>query len=481
MFLCLAFLALALALAVTPWLARCLTANGVTDRPDGTRKLHTRAVPRLGGLAVFSSFFMAWAAGWIFCAVSGKQMATATLLHILPGLLLVFAVGFMDDLRSVPARYKLTAELIAATVVTAGGIRFGSGADSSIPVILLQALLTVFWIVLCTNAFNLIDGMDGLATGLALILALTLSMHALHSGSAELLAAGLVLSGSLLGFLRHNFFPASIFLGDSGSLTVGFLLSCLGVLWSNQQHTALGRVAPVILFAVPLADVILAVARRFLAGRPVFSPDHDHIHHRLLRAGMRTPHAALRLYLVSIVASAAALICVSSPAGVGAAALIVLGSLALFLVARLRYAEFRAAGVLLSRFSLQRAVAPHLAVEKFRQARIASGEHSPLWPALSQACFDLGFDYVRLSWKGQIFEKHLGVGKQQEEVSLFFSTDRYSLTLRTGTPDDLRHATLTAFVKMLLNELDKDSHAAVPVIREVPEVVKSPSVSAIAN
>src|SRR5207248_2457378 len=139
--------------------------------------------------------------------------------------------------------------------------------------------LTIMWLVGCSNAFNLIDGMDGLATGVGLFASFTMLAAALVQNNAPLALASAPLVGALLAFLRYNFNPASIFLGDSGSLTIGFVLGCFGAIWSQKSATLLGMTAPVMALSVPLLDTGIAVVRRFIRRQPIFSPDRNHVHH----------------------------------------------------------------------------------------------------------------------------------------------------------------------------------------------------------
>src|SRR5207247_514333 len=158
--------------------------------------------------------------------------------------------------------------------------------------------LTLLWLVGCANAFNLIDGVDGLATGLGLFATLTMVIAALLHGNLTLAIATAPLAGALLGFLRYNFNPASIFLGDSGSLLVGFLLGCYGVLWTQKSATLLGMAAPLMALSIPILDVCLSIGRRFLSQSPIFGADRGHIHHRLLDRGLSPRRVALLLYAV---------------------------------------------------------------------------------------------------------------------------------------------------------------------------------------
>src|SRR2546421_10492649 len=140
--------------------------------------------------------------------------------------------------------------------------------------------VTVIWLVGCTNAFNLIDGLDGLAAGVGLFATLTMVLSALANQNLDMAMVTIPLAGALLAFLRYNFNPASVFLGDSGSLTIGFLLGCFGALWSEKSVTLVALTVPILAVSIPLADVALSIARRFVRNRPIFQGDRGHIHHK---------------------------------------------------------------------------------------------------------------------------------------------------------------------------------------------------------
>ncbi len=155
---------------------------------------------------------------------------------------------------------------------------------------------TILWLLACTNAFNLVDGMDGLAAGVGLFSTLTIFVAALLQQNMALAMATVALAGCLLGFLRYNFNPATTFLGDSGSLLIGFVLVCYGIIWVQKSSTFLGMTAPIMALSLPLFDVTLAIARRFLRTQSIFSADRGHIHHRLLDRGISPRKAVLLLY-----------------------------------------------------------------------------------------------------------------------------------------------------------------------------------------
>ncbi|HKF47789.1 MAG TPA: MraY family glycosyltransferase [Terracidiphilus sp.] len=304
----LAVVSFVLCLLVTPLVRNSASRLGIVDIPDQNRKVHTVPVPRLGGVAIFASAFIAYgllllakfAAGGIVW--SGFPLA----IRLLPAVLLVFGIGIVDDIRGVRPWHKLTVQIIAAVLAWYVGIHVDVIAGQ--PVSQIGGLLiTILWIVACTNAVNLIDGVDGLAAGVGLFATLTTLIAALLIHNIALALATVPLAGALLAFLRFNFNPASIFLGDCGSLTLGFLLGCYGCVWSQKATTFLGMTAPILALAVPLFDTALAIARRFLRRRPIFGADQAHIHHKLLSRGMTPRGVALVLYGACGVAAIASL------------------------------------------------------------------------------------------------------------------------------------------------------------------------------
>src|SRR5436190_1256969 len=203
--------------------------------------------------------------------------------------------------------------------------------------------LTLLWLVGCANAFNLIDGVDGLATGLGLFATLTMVIAALLRGNLALAVAMAPLAGALLGFLRYNFNPASIFLGDSGSLLVGFLLGSYGVLWCQKSATLLAMTAPLMALAIPILDVCLSIARRFLSREPIFGADRGHIHHRLLDRGLSPRRVALLLYAVGGLSALLAVLQSLAQNRLSIAIPALFCASTCIFVRSLRYVEFKAA------------------------------------------------------------------------------------------------------------------------------------------
>jgi UDP-GlcNAc:undecaprenyl-phosphate/decaprenyl-phosphate GlcNAc-1-phosphate transferase len=301
-------------LVISPLVVRVAHRVRCLDHPGG-RRVHTRPVPRLGGVAVFAATVIGLGVAGL---AHGSNLAAYSgfVGGILVGGAVLFVTGVLDDLRGLSPRTKLLAQLLAATVAYAFGFRIemvslGHLTDVSLGWLALP--VTLLWIVGVTNAFNLIDGLDGLATGIASVALATVTGVALLMGRPEVAVTAAVLLGALLGFLRYNFNPARIFLGDSGSLFVGFMLAVLSVHGSTKSSTAVLAIVPLLALGLPLADTVLAMARRWLRGVAFSCPDGRHIHHRLLAAGLTQRRAVAVLYVVSASLGAVGLLAAFAP------------------------------------------------------------------------------------------------------------------------------------------------------------------------
>jgi len=283
------------------------TARAWVSPPSSDRHLHRRALPRLGGVAIFFSFVL-------ICSVAlavaphlpefGGGFAFKPVIAILAPAFLVFLLGVYDDLRQVGPYAKFAVQGLAATMLFAGGLRI-----LEVPVLFgshhfpwfVGLPLTVLWVLAVTNAFNLIDGLDGLAAGSALFSTLVVFVVSLVTQSALVSLMALALVGAILGFLRFNFSPATIFLGDCGSLFIGFLLSALALQGAAKAPTIIAVAIPVVSFGLPILETTLSIVRRFISGRPVFAGDREHIHHKLLQQGLSHRKVVIILYGVSAV------------------------------------------------------------------------------------------------------------------------------------------------------------------------------------
>ena len=303
-------------LGATPRVVRWAVARGYLDQPGG-RRIHAQPVPRVGGVAVFVSTVL----GLLAAMLLGHDRPAGAFQHDLlyAGLLacggLLFLVGLRDDLKEIKPLPKLLVQLAAALIVALLGVRIemlGFGA-ASLGLGLLALPITVLWIVGVTNAYNLIDGLDGLATGIAVVALATMLVIALLLGRADAALVCAALLGALLGFLPYNFNPARIFLGDAGSLFIGFLLAVLSISASTKGTPAVLVLAPLFILALPLMDISLAMLRRWLRRLPISAPDRRHIHHRLVDLGLTPRGAVLVLYGVSILMAGVAVLLVSMP------------------------------------------------------------------------------------------------------------------------------------------------------------------------
>lgn len=297
-------IAAALALALTPLAKRMAAAIGAVDVPD-ERKVHKSPIPRLGGVAVVGALLSTALLVTFGVLPVPKPPKLSTFAAIGIGLLPVFAISVWDDVRPRRALVKLAAHVLGASAAVALGIRLGSHVHVfgyGIELGLFAIPLSILWIVAVTNAFNLIDGLDGLSAGLALISAASLSGVFILAGRWEYATGSLILLGALAGFLPYNLHPASIFLGDSGSCSVGFLLACLCLQGGAILSAGLAVLVPVVILGVPLADALLSIVRRALRLMDATSPsgimeaDKRHIHHRLLAMGLTHRRAVLLLH-----------------------------------------------------------------------------------------------------------------------------------------------------------------------------------------
>ena len=294
-------IALVVSYALTPSVKKLAIKIGAVDRPNA-RKVHTHVIPRLGGLAIYIGFM----AAVLFCV---------PLQHELVGMLLgctaIVAVGIWDDICNIPAKVKLVGQILAACIPIAFGIQIEWLTNPFGDIIVLPELIaipvTIFWIIGFTNTVNLIDGLDGLAAGVAFIA--SISMFLLAYNLNQFLPALVIVSmaGAALGFLQYNFNPAKIFMGDTGSMLLGYTLSVAAVLGLVKTAATVALVVPIIALGLPILDTTFAIIRRKMSGVPIFQPDKGHLHHRLLALGMTQKKAVLIMYFVSMILGIVAL------------------------------------------------------------------------------------------------------------------------------------------------------------------------------
>jgi len=392
-----------LALFLTPLVRNLFRRWGMVDHPDGSRKKHDLAVPRVGGIALAAAYLLAFASLLLLNAKATSIIRDGypTMKALGPVAALMFGVGLFDDLVGLKPWKKLAAQTVVAVLAYWAGIHV-QGFSGIVFADWLSLPLTVFWIVLCTNAINLIDGVDGLAAGVSLFAAATMMLAALLQNNVALALATVPLVGVLAGFLRYNFNPATIFLGDSGSLTIGFLLGCFGVLWSQKSATILGMTAPLMALAVPLLDTCLAVMRRFLRRQPIFSGDRGHIHHKLLDRGFTPRKVSLLLYGVCAIGAMGSLFMASQHFEI-----LIIAMFCLVVgigIRHLGYVEFAVARRMLAKDSFRRLFNSQISLEQYEKELTSAKTPDECWKIVQSACQEFGFCEARMVLGERSFE-----------------------------------------------------------------------------
>jgi UDP-GlcNAc:undecaprenyl-phosphate GlcNAc-1-phosphate transferase len=425
MFVVILVIALLISFVLTPFCRDFFGLLGVVDKPDSHRKAHLRPIPRAGGISLAISYSVALLALGIALWKEGfspSDPSIRLIVRLSPAVALVFLTGFLDDLWGLSPWWKLAGQTAAAACACWVGVRLATPAWYTGPMIAID-VVSVFWLLLCANAFNLIDGMDGLATGVGLIAAISLLITALVHHFTGLALAITPLIGALVGFLYYNFNPASIFLGDCGSLLVGFLLGCYGLVWSQHATTGLSTLAPLMALAFPVFEVGLSVVRRFLRVRPVFGSDKNHIHDRIQSLGLSQRAAALVLYGVcGVAASLAVLQTILRPQPVAVLLVLSLG-LAYTGFRSLRYHEFRVLRQFLFRGEFRHALRRQIHLREYDESLASADTIDQYWVALRNACREANLSYVSLRVDGRSFEDHLqGSSSSDGRVSFSLSS-----------------------------------------------------------
>jgi UDP-GlcNAc:undecaprenyl-phosphate GlcNAc-1-phosphate transferase len=393
-------LSVLLSLFLTRWVRDFSVARGWVHAPRLVRHVHANPVPRLGGVALFISFMIvAGSAALMPRWVGLNPVSNRTALMIFGSALIVFLLGLYDDLRSLGPYWKFTIQAVAALLLSFGGLGIHQLDLFSSEHPLGRAAgmgLTVVWVLLITNAFNLIDGLDGLAAGSALFSTMILFVVSLFVPHPTVTLLTVALAGVILGFLRYNFHPASIFLGDSGSMFIGFMLSALALAGAQKGTTMVAVAIPVICCGFPILDVALSVLRRFLSGKPLFRGDGDHIHHRLLKRGLSQRGAVLILYGVTAVFALLSLVLLHD-AALLAVVLLAIGVGVGFGVQYLGYVEFSELGSVLRRaVERRRTIANNVEIRRAMQSLHVCTDLQTLCEILHTSLQPVGFDGFRL-------------------------------------------------------------------------------------
>lgn len=296
--------ALVASFLLTPLARRIALGFNIVALP-GERKIHKQPVPYLGGLAIYAAFILGMA-----IALHNSQTLSAQFLRQLPGLFiactLVVILGTWDDIKDIKPYLKLLGQILVAVILFSSGLRIDllrnpvTAVELQMPVF-LSLLLTVFWFVGMMNAMNLIDGLDGLAAGITVIASCMLIFVGLYLENYENVFVLAILAAGCLGFLRFNFYPAKIFMGDAGSQFLGMVLSATALIGSQHKAaTAVVLLTPLTALALPIYDTFMAIVRRIAKRRSIFRADGLHIHHRLLDLGLTQREIVIFLYLITI-------------------------------------------------------------------------------------------------------------------------------------------------------------------------------------
>lgn len=301
-------IALIVALAVTPGVIVLAGKTGAMDAPDA-RKVHKGPMPRIGGLAIYVGFMAAMAAMLNFGDLP-PEVANGVKGLLIGGTLIVL-IGLIDDYKNLPAKVKLLGQIFAACVLVLFDIRIewiNNPFGGYFYLDYLSIPLTIFWVISFTNVVNLIDGLDGLAAGVSAIASLTVILVAVQMGYYHIAVMTAALAGGIIGFIRYNFNPATIFMGDTGSMFIGYMLAAISVYGAVKTAATVALIVPAIALGLPIMDTAFAIMRRYSNGRPIFQPDKGHLHHRLLAMGMNQKQAVLLMYGITAILGIAAVL-----------------------------------------------------------------------------------------------------------------------------------------------------------------------------
>lgn len=295
--------AFVVAFAAMPTVIKLSYKIGAVDRPDH-RKVHSKSMPRMGGMAIFLSFLLA------MLVMIKMGLVGGSFIGVIYGSLVIFLVGLLDDIYQLQPKIKLLGQIAAAAIAIYFGVAVHfvtNPFDGWLNLGYFAIPVTLLWMVGITNAINLIDGLDGLAGGVSAIAAITMGIVGIIKGQPFITLVTFTLVGSLMGFLPYNFHPARTFMGDSGSNFLGFILSCLAIMGTAKSAALISLLLPIIILGIPIFDTFFAIIRRVYNKNPIFLPDRDHLHHRLMALGMSHRRSVLIIYGVSSLFSAVAI------------------------------------------------------------------------------------------------------------------------------------------------------------------------------
>jgi UDP-GlcNAc:undecaprenyl-phosphate GlcNAc-1-phosphate transferase len=442
------------ALALTPIVRRASISFGFVDRPDENRKLHKAPIPRVGGVAILLALLCTRGMLYVVARPSidvTDWSALPIAYRLIPAAAVIFLTGLLDDLVGLRPWQKLIGQTTASLLAYFWGVQI-QAVGAGITLHWWSLPITVAWLVLCTNAVNLIDGLDGLATGIGFLATLTIIAAGLIQHNGPLAIAAAPVAGALLGFLRYNFNPASIFLGDCGSLFIGFLLGCYGVLLTQKSPTVLSMAAPLVILSIPLLDVCMAIIRRFLRNKPIFTADRGHIHHRLQDRGLTVRNTALVLYGFCILSAFLSLLIVNYRYELPAlAAFSVLAGLG---IRSLKYIEFGTVRRMLLTGSFRKLLASHISLEQFASTLARADTPEDCWLLIKKNYQNFGFSNVQMQLAGHCYIESTGRNEETKSWRLEIPiSDRDYIQLAGVSGPHSQQSVLPVFAEVLRQTL----------------------------
>jgi len=463
------FIALLTSFFLTPLVRKLALRYNIVDTPS-SRKIHTQPIARIGGVALFLSFVTSFALLYFNTTMFESLVVPDKRFVVFAGgALAVFILGLWDDFKPLSPYVKFIGQIIISIAVFAGGIQIqiiSVPLAESVDLGFLSLPVTVFWFVLVINAINLIDGLDGLAAGVCLFVSMTMLVICLTNGRIIETFAFAALGGALIGFLRYNFSPASIFMGDSGSYFLGYTIAALSVMGSIKGQVATAMLIPIIALGIPLIDALWAPARRFALGKKVFQPDTGHLHHTLVNLGYTHRRAVLIIYGATILLGTAAIVLVHSKDEIAALVLLVLGAGSIFLVNFLNTRERTGA------FGISRWIYEVSDASGFTHERRSFFNHQVLvsqaqdvqsiWTAVCDALQSLEIDEAELSLNGGLFPMEVlpdalrpgrGTDRDRAEIRLRWEHSRPQMA-HDNAPDSV----LRIELPLLKNDGDSTQH-----------------------
>jgi UDP-GlcNAc:undecaprenyl-phosphate GlcNAc-1-phosphate transferase len=452
-----------LTLLLTPIIRDRIGHLGFLDQPDGVRKKHSSPIPRVGGIAIALSYFLTFAMAMVLPFTYGYVLHDAfpSILKLVLVASVIFVTGVLDDVLAFKASQKLIGISAAAVLAYWAGIRVDVhlfGVASSWP--WLSFVITVVWLIGCYNAFNLIDGIGLFAT-------LTMLLAALSQRNLPLAMATMPLAGCLLGFLRYNFNPASVFLGDSGSLLIGFLLGCYGAYWSEKSVTLLAMTVPLLAVSVPLVDVALSVVRRFVRDRPIFQGDRGHIHHKLLDRGFSPKGAVLTIYGLCGLAAMMSLL-VSALHNQFKGLIVILFCVGAWIGVRyLGYGEFALAGEMFLKGKFRRIVDTETRLLDLESELTKAETLNECWTTVLRGSKDFGFHGVRMNVAGKVFENSTPSTGPVWQLRIPLQESQY-INFYRDFNSELNPIILGAFVSTIERGMKGT------LVRQSPELIRMP-------